>query len=184
MNVPNLISIFRIVAAPVLWWFLYKGNEPAFTWLITAAFFSDAIDGYIARKLHQVSKLGSVLDSYGDSLTIISGVAGIIRFHHELFDSYYYILYIIVAVHVLQLLISLVRYGKPSAFHTWSAKLAAVAVGVFILVTLHFTFVPWLFWITVVLLIVDAVEESILVLLIPQWKTDIKGLYWYLKQKT
>ena len=184
MNVPNIISTFRIVSAPVLWLLIYVGNETAFTWLLTACFFSDAIDGYIARKLNQVSKLGSVLDSYGDSLTIISGVAGVIRFHHDLFDSYYFVLYIIVGIHLVQLMLALWKYGKPSAFHTWSAKLAAIAVGIFILITLHFTFVPWLFWLTTILLIVDAVEESILVLLIPKWKTDIRGLFWYLKNKT
>jgi phosphatidylglycerophosphate synthase len=43
MNLPNLISSFRIVAAPVMWILLYTGNKQAFIWLLTAAFFSDSI---------------------------------------------------------------------------------------------------------------------------------------------
>jgi len=178
MNLPNLISSFRIVAAPVMWILLYTGNKQAFIWLLTAAFFSDSIDGFIARQLHQVSKLGSILDSYGDSLTILSGIAGLIRFHYELFEQYYPVLFGIIAIHVIQLLLSLWRYGKPSSFHTYSAKLAALAIGIFILITLHFSFIPWIFYLTVVFMIFDGVEESILVLLLPKWKTDVKGLFW------
>ncbi len=183
MNLPNLLSAFRIVAAPVMWMLLYTGHKQAFIWLLTAAFFSDAIDGIIARKLHQVSKLGSALDSYGDSLTILSGIAGLITFHSELFDKYDFILFTVVGIHIFQLLLSLWRYGKPSSFHTYSAKLAALLVGLFILITLHFTFLPWLFYLTAILLILDGVEESILVLLIPEWKTDVKGVYWFLARK-
>ena len=183
MTIPNIISTFRIVAAPVMWWLLYTGNQEAFVWLLTAAFFSDSIDGIIARKLHQVSKLGSVLDSYGDSLTILSGIAGIIRFHYELVTEYNVIFFTVISLHIMQLLLSLWRYGKPSSFHTWSAKLAALGIGLFILITLHFEFVHWLFIFSMVLLIIDALEESILVFLLPEWKTDIKGLWWVFKNK-
>ena len=50
MNLPNMISSFRILAAPVMWILIYYGHQTAFIWLLTAAFFSDAIDGIIARK--------------------------------------------------------------------------------------------------------------------------------------
>jgi phosphatidylglycerophosphate synthase len=182
MNIPNVISTFRIVAAPVMWLLMYFDQKDAFTWLLTAAFFSDSIDGYIARKLNQVTKLGSVLDSYGDSLTIISGIAGLIKFRYDLFREFDTILYVVVAVHVTQLLLALWRYGKPSSFHTWSAKAAAIAIGIFILFTLHFYFVPWLFYLTVVLLLIDGIEESILVMLEKTWKTDIKGVWWRKKK--
>ncbi len=183
MNVPNFISAFRIVSAPVMWWLLYSGNKEAFVWLLTAAFFSDAIDGIIARKLHQVSKLGSILDSYGDSLIILTGVGGLLVFYPNLIQDYKIIFVLIIVIHLIQLFLSLWRYGKPSSFHSFAAKFAAIASGLFLLITLHFTFIPFLFYITAFLLIVDAVEESILVFLLPQWKTDVKGIWWVLKTK-
>ena len=30
---------------------------------------------------------------------------------------------------------------------------------------------------------IDLIEESILVFLLPQWETDVKGLYWVMKRK-
>jgi CDP-diacylglycerol--glycerol-3-phosphate 3-phosphatidyltransferase len=183
MNLPNLISTFRILAAPVMWILLYSDNQTAFVWLLTAAFFSDSIDGIIARKLHQVTKLGSVLDSYGDSLTILSGVAGLVIYRYDLVEQYHVYLFGVIGLHIIQLVLSLWRYGKPSSFHTLSAKAGALAIGLFILITFHFDFVPWLFYLTIIVLVIDAVEESILVFLIPEWKTDVKGLWWMMKNR-
>jgi phosphatidylglycerophosphate synthase len=183
MKIPNLISLSRVLAAPLMWLLIYWDYETAFRWVLTAAFFTDMIDGVIARKLKQVTRLGSILDSYGDSLTILSGIAGMIKFRSDLFEDYSIVLILVLSLHVFQLLLSLWRYGKPSAFHTWSAKAGALAIGLFILITLHFHFIPWLFWITVVILVLDAVEESILVFLVPEWKNDIKGIWWVIKQR-
>ncbi len=166
-----------------MWILIYFEQLDMFKWLLTFAFFSDAIDGYIARRLNQVTKLGSMLDSYGDSLTILSGLAGLIRFRFDLYEAYGLVMIIVLSLHLVQLSLSLWRYGKPSSFHTYSAKLGAVAIGVFILTSLHFDFFPWLFYTTVVILIIDAIEESILVYLIPQWKTDVKGIFWLRKKR-
>lgn len=183
MNLANLISSFRIFAAPVLWFLIYFDNQPAFTWLITVAFFTDLIDGVIARRMHQVSKLGSKLDSVGDSLTIVTGLIGLSVFRFELVQQYWIEIVIVVTLHFIQLLLSLWRYGKISSFHTWSAKTAALAVGVFILVTLHYEFIPWLFYLSLILLIIDGIEDSILVFLLPKWENDVKGIYWVLKKQ-
>jgi phosphatidylglycerophosphate synthase len=184
VNIPNFISLSRVVAAPVMWLLIYLDHETAFRWLLTFAFFTDLIDGIIARKLKQVTRLGSILDSYGDSLTILSGIAGLIRFRSGLLEEYSIVLILVLSLHVFQLFLSLWRYGRPSSFHTWSAKTGALAIGMFILITLHFHFIPWLFWIMVIILIIDAVEESILVLMIPEWKNDIKGLWWVMSAGT
>jgi len=183
MNLPNLISSFRILAAPVLWYLIYVNNQPAFAWLLTAAFFTDLIDGVIARKTRQVSKLGSKLDSIGDSLTILTGLLGLSFFRFELVQQYWIEIVIVVALHFIQLLLSLWRYGKISSFHTWSAKTAALFVGIFILVTLHFDFIPWLFYLSLLLLVIDGIEDSILVFLLPKWENDVKGVYWVLKKR-
>ena len=178
INIPNALSCFRIVAAPVLCYLIWTSNEFAFRWLITVSFFTDMIDGWIARRLHQTSKLGSILDSIGDSLTIIVGVIALIIFHPGLFNEYKLIVYVVIGLHLLQLSVSLWKYRKPSSFHTWSAKAAAFGIGSFILVTLHLGFQEWLFYVAIGLLIIDAIEETILVFMIPEWKNDVKGLWW------
>ncbi|MBL0071048.1 MAG: CDP-alcohol phosphatidyltransferase family protein [Bacteroidetes bacterium] len=183
MSFPNYITLSRIIAAPILWYLIYSGNKQAFAWLLTYAFFTDLIDGVIARKMRRVSALGSKLDSWGDSITILSGLAGLLVFEWELLKQYGVIVSVVFALHLLQLLLSLWRYKKPSSFHTWTAKTAALGIGMFMLITLHFGFYEWLFYISIGLLIADALEETILIFLLPNWEHDVKGIYWVMRRE-
>ena len=69
----NFISIFRIfimfVAAYLI--YSYQGNFTAYIWalvLTILAFALDGVDGYVARKFHEESKLGALLDIMGDRI--------------------------------------------------------------------------------------------------------------------
>ena len=48
-----------------------------FLWILAVSLLSDVLDGYLARKLNQVSELGAKLDSWGDVLTYASMLFGL-----------------------------------------------------------------------------------------------------------
>jgi len=91
---------------------------------------------------------------------------------------------ILLFLYLLQIVLALIRYGKISGFHTYAAKIAAVLQGAFLLL---FFFLPKpvyiLFYFTAIFTIIDLAEEIILVLILPRWTADVKGLYWVLKSK-
>lgn len=67
----NLLSLFRVLVIPALWYFLAREDQnSAYTALaiIIVAGLSDGLDGYIARKLNQISKLGMILDPLCDKI--------------------------------------------------------------------------------------------------------------------
>lgn len=69
----NFISIFRIFVmfAAVYLIYVYEGNALAYSWalfLTITAFALDGLDGYVARKLHEESKFGALLDIMGDRI--------------------------------------------------------------------------------------------------------------------
>jgi len=68
LTVPNLLSAFRILLVPLfIWTFLERKTiEPLVIFFIAAI--SDLFDGFIARHLHQRSRLGTILDPAGDKL--------------------------------------------------------------------------------------------------------------------
>ncbi len=69
---PNIITIARLIAVPVIvWLFLIDRMTIAF-WLFVCAGVSDAIDGYLAKKLDARSVLGSYLDPLADKLLLIA----------------------------------------------------------------------------------------------------------------
>jgi len=71
-NIPNLISIFRILLAiPVVFYLLQHQYIVAFVIFLVACI-SDLIDGYIARRYQWVSQLGGWLDPVGDKILLNS----------------------------------------------------------------------------------------------------------------
>lgn len=83
MNLPNLLTIFRILALPFCAWALFKDGGENPTWQIIAwtSFFivgmTDVLDGRIARKRNQISKFGTILDPIADKALIATAMIGL-----------------------------------------------------------------------------------------------------------
>jgi len=179
LYIVNGITIYRIATAPVLLFLLWRHELDWFKWLLAASFFTDAIDGYIARKYKVTSVAGARLDSIGDDLTVLVALIGMVVLKWEFVLREKVIFLILGGLFIIQLVLALVRYGKQSAFHTLFAKVAAVLQGVFLLL-LFFLPQPLyiLFYLMAGMTALDLVEEIILVLLLREWATDILGIYW------
>jgi cardiolipin synthase len=77
MTVPNLVTLVRLLGVAVFWWvLLVEENIGLAAGLIFVIGWTDWIDGYLARKLDQVSRLGTALDPIADRLMIASAVIG------------------------------------------------------------------------------------------------------------
>jgi cardiolipin synthase len=79
-TIPNVVSFLRLAAIPVFWWLLLAEDDvAAATTLFAVIACTDWLDGYLARRLGQVSRLGKALDPVADRLMIASAViAGLI----------------------------------------------------------------------------------------------------------
>ncbi len=69
---PNLISMARLVAVPVVVWLILADRMAAAFWIFVAAGVSDAVDGYLAKRLSAKTVLGSYLDPLADKLLLIA----------------------------------------------------------------------------------------------------------------
>ena len=72
VNIPNLLSFLRIALVPVFLWFLLSEMFLSAIFVLMVAGVTDFLDGYLARKLNQMTKLGKVLDPVADRLYIFS----------------------------------------------------------------------------------------------------------------
>ena len=76
-TIPNIISMTRIAGIPVFAWLLLGKDDPvAAAWVFGAIAWTDWIDGWLARKLDQVTELGKFLDPAADRLTVGVAVIG------------------------------------------------------------------------------------------------------------
>jgi cardiolipin synthase len=79
LTIPNLISVVRLACIPVFLWLLFgRDDRHAAAWLLGGLGATDWVDGYIARRWHQVSTLGKVLDPTADRLLLVVGVIAIL----------------------------------------------------------------------------------------------------------
>jgi len=69
---PNLISVARLVAVPVVVWLILADRMTAAFWIFVGAGISDAVDGYLAKRLNARTVLGSYLDPLADKLLLIA----------------------------------------------------------------------------------------------------------------
>jgi cardiolipin synthase len=79
LTIPNLITLVRLCCLPVFVWLLLgEGDREAAGWLLAALGATDWVDGYVARRYHQVSTVGKVLDPVADRLLFFTAIVCII----------------------------------------------------------------------------------------------------------
>lgn len=78
LTLPNVISLARILLLVLFCWLLCGPNRrvPA-TIVLMVIGATDFLDGYLARRFHQVSTLGKVLDPVADRLVLVTGILAI-----------------------------------------------------------------------------------------------------------
>ncbi len=179
----NSITIYRLAAAPFLIFLIFIGNYDLFKWLLPISFFTDLIDGFLARKFHSTSVFGARIDSVADDLTIVSAIVGVFVFKREFINSNIELIIILLSLFIFQMIFAIVKYHKTSSFHTYLAKGAAILQGLFLILIFMLDHpIYFLFYSAAVITILDLIEEIILVYILPKWETNVKGLYWVMQR--
>lgn len=71
MNLPNFISLLRLIAVPFLIFLIVSNNHAFVFWIFIGIAFSDALDGYLARRFSMETTLGKYLDPLADKALLI-----------------------------------------------------------------------------------------------------------------
>ncbi len=82
ITIPNILSASRLVLLPVVLLLLFKHQGPAAIAVMLVSWSTDALDGYLARKLGQVSNLGRVLDHLVDKVWVGSVLVALVFIHN------------------------------------------------------------------------------------------------------
>lgn len=74
-TIPNALSALRLLGVPVFFWLIVvpKNDGLALVILVVSSF-TDWLDGYLARKLNQFSRLGELLDPVADRLYVVAAI--------------------------------------------------------------------------------------------------------------
>lgn len=179
-SIPNLLSLLRLALVPVLALAATLNQATLFLWLMAISLVSDMLDGYFARRLHQVTELGARLDSWADMATYAMMILGL----HMIWPSIFIdqVLYLIAATlsYVLPVVIALTRFGSFPSYHTWGAKLAAVLVApAYYLLILYDNQI--FFRMVIIFHVVVALEEIAITFILKQPKTNVASILTILR---
>ena len=76
-TVPNILSFGRLLLVPVFLVLLMQGRDAAALTVLVISSLTDFLDGYIARRFNQMSRLGQLLDPAADRLYIFAAIIGL-----------------------------------------------------------------------------------------------------------
>lgn len=182
-NIADWFSFYRLAAAPFLIGLIIYDIRMLFTWMLLISYLTDAIDGYLARKLKITSPRGSQLDSFGDQVTLIIGIVGLYTFENEFILKNLTLIIVVFIPYTVQMLIAYSKYGKATAFHTYFAKFSAIVQCTFIVHSLFFQPNYPLFYFMIAIGILETLEEIALIFMYKNWVSDVKGIFWAIKDK-
>lgn len=76
-TIPNVLSFFRLALVPVFLWLIIVGEDGLALLVLVFSSVTDFLDGFLARRLHQESRLGQLLDPAADRLYIFAALIGL-----------------------------------------------------------------------------------------------------------
>lgn len=175
-TVPNLITLSRLIAVAVLVVLAVTDHPKLYLWVLGYAMLSDVADGPLARILHQESPFGARLDSAADTalyLTIPPTACIVFPYVWTLASKTLVMGYL---AYVVPLTYGLVKYGRLTAYHAVSGRLAAVMLSVSFLILIA-TRVRWPLDVSVVILWASAFEEMAITRTLPTWRADVRSIW-------
>jgi phosphatidylglycerophosphate synthase len=176
--IPNLLSGFRIIAAPFLLIIAWQGRPNLFLAILAVSLLSDALDGFIARKLNVTSKTGAKLDSWGDFITYLVIALCAWWLWPDILRREGIFVVMGLVFFILPALAGSIKFKRLPSYHTWGAKIEAVLMCA----ALYFLFyadIGWPFRCAVILQYFVAIEEMAITLCLKEQRHNIPSL-WHL----
>jgi cardiolipin synthase (CMP-forming) len=135
--ISNLISIFRLILLVPVSYLMLTGFDSKNTLiiiLVLCMYFSDLLDGYLARKLNQVSETGKILDPLADKISVI--VISLLLLYLKKIPLWFVLIVVFRDLFIFGFGIYLNNKKDIRLMSNFPGKLAVFSIGIIILFTI------------------------------------------------
>jgi CDP-diacylglycerol--glycerol-3-phosphate 3-phosphatidyltransferase len=181
INVPNFISLYRLLVFPLILIMALTGRENWYVILLCISLVSDILDGSIARIFKLQTNFGAALDNLADMCTYAMALLGLFIFKWTDIEPHAWLLYLFFGVFILSYIISFLRFGKIPGLHLYSAVTAGYMQGIFFFILFVFGFYPWMFFLAMGWGVLAYIEKILVLFKLDDIKIGVKGIYWLMK---
>lgn len=183
-TIPNLLSAYRLLSFPFLAYLCATGQEQLFAILLVINLITDVLDGLIARTFNMQTAIGARLDSLADIGSYILAIWGLFTFKWAVISPYLFSFALFLGLYLATLVFSLVKFGKFTSFHLYSSKIGGyLQGGLFAMLFLDVFYLPY-YYLAIGWGILSFIEHLTVQALLPELRSNLKGLYWVLKSKS
>lgn len=183
LTIPNILSLYRLFMFPVIVLMIVLKQEMVYAILVVISLNTDVWDGWIARRFNQATAIGARIDSLADIGVYITALSGITLFKIGEIGPDAWLFYVFVASYVVTHLSPLIKFGKIQSFHLWSIKVGGYLQAIFFFLLFFVEYVPIYFYVMVNISLLAFIESLTIQLIVPEMRSDVKGLYWVLKER-
>lgn len=183
INVPNFISLYRLIIFPVILFMTLTGREKEFVILLCISLVSDVLDGNIARIFKLQTNFGAALDNLADICTYAMALLGVFIFKWADIEPHAGILYLFLTVFILSYIVSFYRFGKIPGLHLYSAVSAGYIQSIFFFILFVFGFHTWMYYLAIGWGVIAYLEKIFVLMKLDDIRIGVKGLYWLIKSE-
>jgi phosphatidylglycerophosphate synthase len=174
---PVLLTAFRIALAPVLVIASGRGlSADGAAILIGAGFFSDVIDGYVARWTHVSNAMIRGFDSFADTIFYLAALYALVVFRGTVLTEHRVLIGTLVATQILEHLIEIRKFGKPASYHAMSAKVWGATLPI-AMMTLLMTGRDDYLVLAIVAGFISHADCLAITMVLPEWRHDVATVY-------
>lgn len=182
LNLPNVLSLYRLLVFPVILYLALSGNETWFVILICVSLVTDILDGNIARIWNLQTNFGAALDNLADVFTFSMALLGLFLFKWTEIAPHSWLLFLFLAVFILSYIVGFYRFRKMPGLHLFGPVIAGYLQGIFFFVLFVWGFYPWLYYIAVGWGVIAYLEKILVLLRLDDIRIGVRGLYWLMKE--
>lgn len=182
-NIPNFLSLYRLITVPLLGYIAYLNKENLFFYWFLFNMFTDALDGFIARRFNMQTRLGAKLDSAADFAMYLLAMYAMLHLKWEDLSPYKYSFYLIILFYLLVDIFALIKFKEIASLHLIVSKINGVVQGFFFLILFSLGFNVYLYGFIFILALWSFVENMYFLVKIKEMRSDLKGIYWYGRMK-
>ena len=145
---------------------------------------TDALDGWIARHFHLETEFGARLDSLADIGTYFAAFLGFVILERDFVWAHIVAWGALFAFKVIPHGVSIWRFGRSTSLHLYSSKATGYVQGIFVFTYFAVGYSAWYFYVMIVFSILASVEKLVILLVIPELESNMRGLYWILRESS
>lgn len=182
ITVPNALSAYRILALPFIIGAIVHGNKHLYITLLSINLITDILDGWIARTFKVETELGARLDSFADIGTYAMAFTGMIVLENDFVNTHVFSFIILLALYITPQISSLIRFKRTTSFHLYSSKVVGYIQGIFIFTYFSIGFNKFYFHFMIIASSIAYLEALVIVWAIPRLRSNVKGIYFMVKE--